>query len=662
MVYQPRSPAKSGEGTGVGYDEVRRYLEKLYGAAVAVCNGLHRAIDDYERDFYLENTGDDISPENRVRLPDLANTVTFARNILLNAGFNVSVDRPADVLEDKTKAGMVSDFLTKVVNAANARAGRNQIAALIDMMKFGVGALYVQYDPTVTSLPIPSSFVTNPPIRLTAVDPRNVVFMPGGPVGRFSYVIYRAEETLEHAARLALEFDNGTQGEAWKQLDRYFHAQLASDTPEEYTNTLLDYWGWHYIDGAWVVVNAVAYGKAILRPFTVMEGYQHLPWVIAPAQETEAKQLERRFLPITYHGRPIVRNMERLQARMDLILDKIASMPFVLRTSLESPQPPEIEGGAEYVVELKPGQSFEPPPYGTLPRDLWPRMELEQRRAELSLLPSAIMGVATETSGYSLEQLQEGGRMRLQEPRENLEFAMEQMFYVISGLVAYYHGEEIVYRPQAANEENVLFGRDLEGWTIEVKWNATLPGDELRRIAMAQQVVGGKLLSRQTALERYLNHPSPAQEIQRLVVEDALVSDPATSREFAQRALVAMGVVPDKTAAMQEALQEAYQRAQSLYQQALANGATEEQARAVAEEYMQNFVAGFQQAAGMGVNVPQPVSPQQQTPQPPTPPERAEPQPEVRQSGIPAGNPADPGAALAELARRLRSLYGVPES
>jgi len=643
-------------------DEVRRTLERYYQRAWEVTHALHRRIDDYESDFYLRNTGDDLSPEDPVRFTDLADTVVMARNILMNAGFRVSVDLPGDMLADRRKASAVADFVMKVLDAVQARSGAHVINSFVDgMLKFGLGAMYVWYDDTVSSLPMPTDFVCNPPIRIVSVDPRNVYVVPGGPVGRFSYVVYRADETLEHALRTAIAIDGGDDGFAVEQLKECYGAQIARDELEGFKQPLTDYWGWHYVDGRWVVVNAVMYGEALLRPFTVMEGYTHLPWIVAPAQETEAARLEDRYLPITFHGRVPVRRAERIQARMDLILDKIASMPFVLRTSLESPTPPEINAGEEFIVTLEPGQDFSAPPYGTLPRDLWPRLQAEQARAERALLPSALFGISTQTSGYSLEQLQEGGRMRLQEPRLNLEFAMEQLVYVILGLIAHNHPDEVVYaaREERSYEPFRLTGKDLEGWVVDVKWDASLPGDELRRVALAQQTVGGRLLSRRTALRRYLGVDA-ATEIDHIVAEMNLIENPQISQPYALQVLRDMGAIPDATVVFEQVLQEARAKWGEVYGTAVAAGISVEQARQVADEYVQNYMRGALAAMQAVPGGPQqggmmtPPGPEQQQV-----PGMAEPAPEVRAGQVPPGNPADPAAALSALARQLRQLRGV---
>ncbi len=650
----------------VSPQEVLSTLERYFQAAWEVTRELHRRIDEYEDDFYLRNTGDDLSPENPVVLTDLADTVVLARNILMNAGFRIHVDRPGDVLEDRLKAALVSDFLHKLLDNIHARAGYNVVNKFVDsMLKFGVGAMYVWYDSTVDALPLPSDFISNPPIRVTHVDPRRVYLMPGGPVGRFSYVVYRSEETLEYALRMALAFDDGDpEGPAVTAIKKEY-GPLTDDRLDRDRYPLTDYWGWHLVDGRWVVVNAVSYGRVILRPFTVMEGYVHLPWVIAPAQDTEAENLADRFIPITFHGRVPVRRAERIQARMDHILDKIASMPFVLRLSPESPNPPEISGGEDHIVTLEPGQDFQSPNYGTLPRDLWPRLQAEQVRIEKALLPSALFGISGQASGYSFEQLQEGGRMRLQEVRLNLEFAMEQLFYVILGLTAHNHADEVVYRAEKS-ERATLYGRDLEGWVVDVTWDASLPGDELRKVALAQQTVGGKLLSRETALRRYLG-VNAAEEIERIVAEEALVSNPQISQAYALRVLRDRGALPDPSDIAEAVLQEARVRRGQVLGTAVAAGVPPEEAMRIADEYVQNFMqgalaalSGVPGAEGIGASVTEPSpSPAQAQRPPPQVPQRSEPQPEVREGGVPPGHPGDPAAALAELARRLRAVANV---
>ena len=85
-----------------------------------------RRVDQYERDFFLESSGDDsteVDDDKRARLSDLGDAVVLGSNILNQAGFQLVLDRPGEWEPDKKLAGTVETYLRAAFQHAQRRGG-----------------------------------------------------------------------------------------------------------------------------------------------------------------------------------------------------------------------------------------------------------------------------------------------------------------------------------------------------------------------------------------------------------------------------------------------------------------------------------------------------------------------------------------------------------
>lgn len=524
----------------------RDRLLLLTGFARAKSKRWHSLIDEYERDYYMAVTGDvtpNKTPEDMARLSDLGDIVEASKNIFLRSSWKVYADRPADMEQDKLKAGALERFLRATID-------RKTEVQIVDFQsRFGAAVHHWAFDPTPRPWEDDGSPLERAPISSWVIDPRTFHPMPGGPDGWCEYVVHIEPRSLFATYQLATSVlaDNPF---ALQQLERDFgHILPEQRYVVEYD--FCDYWGWHQVGGQWVVVNAVLYGNTILRPFTVMAGYNHLPWALIPARDTNHKELDKRWLPLTYHTRPHVRHAERLQGMATTMFEKAANFPFVITLDERFQTPPDIRSGQDHFITLQPGQQFSPPPIAGLPRDFYGQMELVDNRIQKSGFPRGIFGItgpaSGQNSGYGYEQQQEGGVLRLGEPAEHLQEGMVRFFRGVCSLLSRHTPEQPIYvaRDEKSGERVVLTGKDLAGWKLSVKWRTELPNEKMRKIAMATQAVGANLTSLETAREMYLDIEDPQRETELILKEKVLSSHPDIVEAKAFQTLWEMGALPN---------------------------------------------------------------------------------------------------------------------
>lgn len=672
----------------VDVQAARERFNRLEMVAKNKCRDWHNALDDYERDFLMLNTGDDDPDKDegkKARLSDLRDAVTISSNILQNAGHQLILKRPGDSEPDKAKSGAVERFLNATFDYVQQTTGENLKSTFVNFqMRLGVGILHWAYvEEAYQATNELGAPLNAPPVCVWVVDPRNFYPMVGGPQSQFRYVLHIDRRSVQDA----YDFVSQTFGEdslARQQLDQHYgHYDEVARYQQEFE--FKNYWGWERINGEWRIVNALMYGDALLRDFEVMERYRIFPWAMAPAHDTRSDKYVHRWLPITHAAKHHVRRAERYMARLDRITDKLADMPYVAKGGETHQEPPEVKGSEDDIVNLYHDQSFEPPNYGQAPVDLYQLLDVTQDRVYRSLLPQAMYGIGGlgERSGYSFEQLQEGGRLKLIEPRNNLAFAFQQMFRGIAQLVAYHKPDDIVYATyreepefgQQQPDQVHLMGRDLLGWHIKCKWSDELPGDEMQATARAVQLKGAGLLSDETILERVLGVEDPLRELDLQIKEQVKRSHPTIAEAYAMDVLRKMNAIPNIE---QGQIQSLVIEARKRYGQALAAGATPEQAQQV----VMDFLAGIRMSM-MGAN-PMMQMMARAGPEPQAQPpaqtqrdtndrreregERRRTQrttgfglgPQFRGNQPQPGNPSDPGGAQREQANRMNRAGTMP--
>jgi hypothetical protein len=541
----------------VNVDEQREHLRRLVTYVETACALWHASIDQSERDYFLADTGDRTpgrDDRDRVRLSDMGNIAEAFKNIFVRSGYRIYVDRPGEMQPDKKKSGAVEGFFRNVVKSVERRLDDDLDLQIVDYQaRLHAAVVQVAFNPSPDDSDDLGPPLNIPPIDVWVHDPRTFFPMVGGPNGsQFAYVVHKKKLSLFSALQLA----NATLADsplALEELkDKYGHVKPEDLYTEE--QTLYDYWGYHYIDGERYVVNAVMYGEALLRPFTIMPGYRALPWILIPAKDTRSPSLVKRWPSFAYHARPSVRHSERLLGMADTIMEKSAGLKAVITTTPESSEPPEIRSGRDQIIVLKPGQTMQPPPFVGLGRDLWELIGMAQDRTERSGFSRGVYGqsgpASGMNSGYGYEQQQEGGILKMGEPAARLQKGYEKLFYLIAQLVSTHVPDQPVYVQYAQNygeDKVVLMGADLAGWTIRVKWRTELPNEMVRKFTMAQMAVSSGLVDKEYAREHILDIEDPVAMEERIMRETIKMAHPQIGEAYAFQILYEMEALPNFT-------------------------------------------------------------------------------------------------------------------
>lgn len=659
-------------------DKEKERFMVLWSAVEGKCRKWHEQIRRTRQDFRAENTGDDqpnVDDEKRVRLTILSDVARHGASILMLAGYKVKVMRYAEDDYDKQLSGMVEKYLRGTVQQIEQRRGFNLRGDLaLGVMKDGAAVMRWWYDETLPGIKpvhreseLDSAPLHIPPIDADIVDPTE--FFPM--VGRrapFQYIVHKSERTIQEV------YDEwGHDAWALSQLQRHFNA-ITPRSQLTTTYSFMDYWGWAFDGKEWYVENAILFDrKCVIRPFVRMEGYKVLPWSMATAYEDRSESAyELRWLPFTYWARLHVRRAERLLGQLDQIVEDIANTPAI-HYMPDSGEGAVIEYGMKKVINLDRSQNedFIPPSkqYGAAPVDLRYLIQDTLTQAQRAGLPDAIFGMGTGGSGYAFDQAQEGGRLPLVWPRNQLAGAFRQFFAGIMSLIAEHvplNPIFAVYREESAKhwkpERVQLHGFDLDDWNVMVEWSAELPDDQMRNMARAQGLM--QLLSQETLLGDVLGYDDPQMEIDRKLKEMVKFQDPQIAQMAAWDAYRRQGGRP--TLSQVEALK-------------IANYLEQEAGRLEAvgyppeiiEQYLATLIQGIRMSAMGQVPIEQMLGGAtqgamgaqqagQQSPQPPDPrrdntlglPRQVAP------GNPPPNAPIGPGAALRQAGNQIEGRPG----
>lgn len=520
-------------------DEKKRFMN-LWNAVSGKCTRWHDSIKSTRRDFRAENTGDDnpdIDDDKRVRLTVLADIARMGASILSEAGYQLKCIRLSEDDYDKQISGMVEKYLRATVQYIEKRhAFVLPESMALQQMKDGATVLHWWFDDRLPGMKavrakeeLDSAPLNVPPIDAALIDPTEFYPMLGDQFP-FRFVIHKTQRTVQEV------YDEWMHDEwAYSQLRKCF-GHLTPHEQLNQTHEFMDYWGYAFDGEDWYVENAVLFKReCVLRPFVRMDGYKNLPWAMATAfEDRNEKDYDKRWLPFTYWAKPHVRRRERLLGRLDQIVDDIANTS-PKHFLPEGGDAAHIEQGIKTPIMLNraAGEDYIPAgqQYGQAPLDFRYLIQDAEVQTQRAGLPDAMFGMGSGGSGYAFDQAQEGGRMTLVFPRNQLSTAFEQFFEGITGLISYYiplNPIYAIYREQQAKHWKVervyLHGWDMDDWHIAVGWSATLPDDAMRNSARATQMAG--LLSQETIIGDILGYEDPMTELDRRLKEKVKFEDP----------------------------------------------------------------------------------------------------------------------------------------
>ena len=379
-----------------------------------------------------------------------------------------------------------------------------------------------------TSEPTEVDVITEVPIRLDVIPLENMLYIPGGPHGRWFMIGMRDKRTIDSIRE---EFPD-------------YRAEIIGPSLLKTEVTFYDMWFWGKNDQDKIVVmNAIVADKEVLRPPTEMPGYADLPYTLAFFKPTQDKKIENWGLSMLSNVEEDIRMLENRINHQNRMLDIWANLPLFSKT--RDNRAIDVDAVFGTVVNLGTDESVGFIQPGGEPPDHDKILNFAKQSISNGSYPPVAFGQGAGASGYGLSQLAEGGRIRLEQPRRQIELMWEVAIWKMLGLFRNYAPDramrvfgEYKGEPFVMND---LVGKDTEGWFVSVKLDPRFPQDEARMAALGNQLLAIKGISRRTAQERYFGIDDPDREQDRLLVE-AAQTNPDLMQALIQEALKAYGI------------------------------------------------------------------------------------------------------------------------
>ncbi len=346
------------------------------------------------------------------------------------------------------------------------------------------------------------AYLKGNPLKIHVIPLRNMVYVPGGPRGRWALIAYRSKRTI---ADIKTEFPD--------EFPQY------TDFAQQYMVTcdFYDVWFWNSSQ----VCNAILIDNRLVR-CTPMEGYDDLPYTIVFFRPHDSEEMSNWGYGTIFTIEDDTRILEDRVSHQLRMLDIWSNLPLAVKTRDGRPVDVDAVFGKTINLGIEESIGFVQP--GTEPPDHDKILALLRQSISEGSFPPITYGAGPGMqSGYGLSQLSEGGRIRLEQPKRQIELlwkvvlrkalALFREFAPEKGIQVYgeYKGEHFVL--------NSLTGSATAGWMVDVELNPHFPQDEARMMALGNQALAMKGLSRQTVQERFYGVDDPERENQRILVE-----------------------------------------------------------------------------------------------------------------------------------------------
>ena len=159
--------------------------------------------------------------------------------------------------------------------------------------------------------------------------------------------------------------------------------------------------------------------------------------------------------------------------------------------------------------------------------------------------PPVTYGQGAGASGYGLSQLAEGGRIRLEQPKRQIELMWEVVVRKMLSMYQHFAPDQAIqvfgeYKGESYVMRD-LTGKDTKGWYVSNKFVPRFPQDEARMVSLGNQLLAIKGVSRRTAQEKYFGIDDPDREQDRLMIE-AAQANPQLLQALIQEAMASYGI------------------------------------------------------------------------------------------------------------------------
>ncbi len=563
-------------------------VESRYQALAQRWAGRNSRMDEYEKLYLLDMWEDEPEPdERRISAPVCWEKVESFRTLLLTRPPCISV--PAS--EVKAVAADQADSIEKYLYGVwrQARVGDALNLAEFYASCLGEGVLRCVYDPRAVE--------GESPLVVQALDPRSVFACPSGRGADLEIVHAFKRTRREIEVEWGVELDRAGAGQDvedwlddevefidyWREDRKEVEEEVEVEEEEPEGGVLarlvamarkaLEAGG--AVNGlrnglsggeeegeegeegepeggvrkVWrrQVTNAVVVEGQFIREPRVLEGYKRLPFIRFPGIATplagENGALSVLF-PITGGVRKmgavgLAGSYNQLLAMEQQVIETFANGAIV--TDQEDLEIDFRPRAINYVRQGKSWKFLVPP--GPLPAVRQQMDKLEQLMQDATVSASMAGRYVGQLSGLALSALNNPVLMKIAHRQQIRERAYEQLNEIILMLTEFYAEPEGWY-VWGADRAGVGFELrlrpdDIGGYyrnTVEL--SASLPKDEAGEIMALAQLVGQKLISRETFLDQLqrtkrLSSQSPQDEMKR-ILRDSLLFEGPTAEKLAQ--------------------------------------------------------------------------------------------------------------------------------
>lgn len=440
--------------------------------------------------------------ENRETNEKSGEMERLVSGIIQMNGIEQEVDLHHDVIHAASIDGGVAVRCVWVMDGCQEQPGQEQSVSPMDRL-LNAGRRMMGQQAAVPENKPP--YLEGCPLKINVIPLRNMVYLPGGPKGRWSMVAYRCKRSV---ADLLTEFP----GEFPQVTTLAAQYSTFSD--------FYDVWFWN--EGC--VWNAIFIDKRLVR-CAPMTGYDDLPYTIAFFRPHDSEEISNWGYGTIFTIEDDVRLLEDRISHQLRMLDIWANLPLFVKTRDGRAIEVDAVFGKVVTLGLEESAGFLQP--GTEPPDHDKVVaQLRQSISEGSFPPITYGAGPGMSSGYGLSQLSEGGRIRLEQPKRQIELlwtivlrkalALFREFAPEKGIQVFgeYKGEQFVM--------NNLTGGDTSGWLVSVELDPHFPQDEARMMALGNQALAMKGLSRRTVQERFYDVDDPDVENQRIMIEQLM--------------------------------------------------------------------------------------------------------------------------------------------
>ena len=248
------------------------------------------------------------------------------------------------------------------------------------------------------------------------------------------------------------------------------------------------------------------------------KGYKHLPYTIGFYKPNRKGKAELWTDNIMTPIETTVDLQERSIQRRGRQIDIYSELPILARSGTN--RKIVVESGYSKVVQLGADETIGFPQWQGNPPDIEEQINFLQGRIESSSFSSSMFGKGGASSGYALSQQSDQNRIRLEQPKKQIELLWKSWAKKVLSLVDNHAKDAYirVYGRMRGKYYNELVQGGIIGqFKVDVSIKPEFPNERVRNHAMATQVRG--VLSMHTIMQDYLGIEQPDDEIERKMIE-----------------------------------------------------------------------------------------------------------------------------------------------